>query len=319
MKRTLAIAALLVTTRARAAVDVDPASTACTVKGKTSIATQLYAGPVGGTPLVTLSAHERIVEALELPADTQSGRVHVRARRDVPGLRVDGYIAGKVLTFSASKDQVVVTDHVWIRGGAALKLFQGASDLEGEPLNAPIAHARTRIACGELRFGTFSASATSKASDWYFFRQKSTPLFDAPGGKVIFTVTLNVGTHGVSVGSVKKQGAFHEIVVDDAVRLAGWVRAADLEPDKEDYGAVGGLGLSGTGTSGSSMPIRTAKQDVEVYLGPSSTGPAVGVLEKGAKVYATPVANGFSTITFVDRDAVAPDGKQLHVLTTAVQ
>lgn len=319
MKRTLAIAALLVTTRGRAAVDVGPASAACTVKGKTVVATQLFEGPIGGAPLATLSNHERIVEVVELPADSLTGRARVRARRDVPGLRVDGYVAGKALTLSAGKNQVVVTDHVWIRGGAALRLFQSANDLEGEPLNAPIANVRTRIACGDLRFGTSWSSAPTKGADWYFFRKKTTPLFDVPGGEVIFTVTLNANTHNVSVGSITKQGAFHQIVVDDTVRLEGWVRAADLEPDKDDYGAVGGLGLSGIGTSGSSMPIRTAKQDIEIYLAPSATGPAVGVLEKGAKVYATPVANGFSTITFVDRDAVAPDGKQLHVLTTAVQ
>lgn len=320
MKRALILALLAFTTPASAAVDNDPSAAACTVKGKQSIQEPLFAGATGGTPLLTLSGHEREIEAYELPGDAHTGRIRVRAKRNVPGIRVDGYIPGKNVTFSATKDQVVITDHVWIRAGAYLRVFQSATSLDAEPMHSPIGNVRTRLACSELRFGLSASPATTKANGWFYFKQKSTPLLDGPGGKPVFTVSLLVDRTSLRVASLKTQGTFHEIEIFDDVKVSGWVRAVDLEPEKAgDYGAIGGLGLTGVGTSGSSAPVRIAKQDVEIYLAPNSAGQSVGVLEKGARVWAAPVTNGFSTITFVERDAVPPDGKQFHVLTSAVQ
>lgn len=321
MKRALAISVLLsVASPARALVDNDPATIACSMKGKTTIAAPLFLTASGGSAVLTLSNHERTVEVSELPADAASGRLRVRARRDVPGVRVDGYIAGRALTISSRKEISIVPGHVSLRAGASLRLFQSASDLQGEVWDPPIAHARGRVECGELQLGTTSGGGSGvKAEGYYFFRNKSTSLLDAPGGKTIFTVELLWDRKTVHLTSIKQQGAFLRVDYSGEVKLNGWVRAADLEEQAGELGALGGLAGMGTGGWGSSAPVRAAKYDTEIYLGPSATGPAIAILEKGARVWATPVANGFSTIRIIDRDALPPDGKDFHVLTTAVQ
>lgn len=318
MKRLLAIAALVLhAAPSHAANDTGPVSVACAVKGKAALPEKLFASASGGTHLLTLSTHERTIEVTELPTDTATGRLRIRAVRDVPGIRVDGYVAAKAVTFSATTVQTVISDHVWIRAGASLRLFQSATDLQAEPIGSPIAHVRAQVACGELRLGTFGSAVLPKTNDWYYFKANKTPLLDGPGGKPVFSIELLVDRTSVSVGSLKKQGVYQQIELSDVVRVVGWVRAADLEP-VNDGGSAHGLGLLGTSGYGSSQTVRTAKLDSEIYLGPGTTGPMVGVLEKGARVYASAVANGYSTITFVDRDALPPDGKQFHVLTSSV-
>jgi hypothetical protein len=322
MKR-IVLALMMVSAPASAAVDNDPAASMCVVKGKASIGGPLFGTSGGGTPLLTLSSSERLVEAYELPADPVLGRTRIRARRTVPGIRVDGYIAAKSLTYSVTKEQVVVSDHVWIAPGASLKLFQSATDLQGEPWSSSIANVRTRIACEDLHFGLSGYVAGPKLPRFYF-KHKTTQLYDAPGGKLVFTINLLGNPEYQAIGSVKKEGAFHLIEMHDDVKVVGWVRAIDIEAEKPEpggsmLGALSGIGGLGGDYAAAANAIKTVKFDTDVYLAPNTTGPSVGVLEKGAQVLVHPVANGFSTITLFSRDVLPPDGKEFHVLTSAVQ
>jgi hypothetical protein len=309
------------------AVDYAPVSSAtgafdlgnpalCTIVGKAKMYVPVYSAASGGTVLLNASNHERNIRANELPADTATGRIRVRASRDVPGIRIDGYVASKTFTFSAAADQPVVPDHVWLRSGASLRLYQSTSALEGDAFASPLAHTRTRIECADLRFGTTPAGPQPKG-ERVLFRTNSTPLFASPAGKQVFTIDI-LPNEDVTVFAVKTQGVFRKIEVAEDVKVSGWVRAADLDT----FGAGPGYG-TGTGTLGGSYAkkIQTehlAKYDTEIYLGPGTSGPVVGILEKNAHVYQTPVANGYSTFTFVERDAQPPDGKEFHVLTSAL-
>jgi hypothetical protein len=201
-----------------------------------------------------------------------------------------------------------------------LKLYQSATDLQGEPEHTPIANVRTRIECSELRFGGFG-SAVEPKKNRYYFKQKTTQLFDSAGGKLVFTINLIVDPDSLVIASTKQQGAFHLIELNDDVKVTGWVRGSDIVAEKPDNGElVGGLGMLGTSGGGyGASSVKTVKLDTDVYLAPNANGASVGVLEKGAQVLAHPVANGFSTITLLARDAVPPDGKEFHVLTSAVQ
>lgn len=292
-----------------------PSNAQCTIRGREKMQVPVYSAANGGALLLNASGHERTIQASDLPADSATGRIRVRAVRDVPGIRIDGYVASKTFSFSATKDQPVVADHVWLRSGAALRLYQSPGVLEGDAFDSPLAHTRTRIECGDLRFGTAGAGPLPKG-ERVLFRGKTIPLFDSPAGKQVFTLDL---TSDARVFALKTQGAFRKIEVAEDVKVIGWVHSADLDT----YGASGNYGVgSGGGTIGYGKKIQpedVAKYDTEIYLGPDTNGPVVGILEKNAHVYQTPVANGYSTFEFVDHDATPPDGKRFHVLTSALQ
>lgn len=316
MKRVLLLGLLMFSHRASASVDATTSPATCTVKGKVQMPVPVWSAPIGGVQLLQLAYQDRNVEAFDFPTDSSIGRVHTRSSRDVPGLRVDGWVYAKTLTFSAARDQPVIVNHVWLTAGASLRLYQTPNALEGDAYNSPMANTRTRIDCADLRFGGSGTPAPPKGELMYF-KNKSTKLLDGPAGKPVFTIDLLRDT--VDVVSVKTQGLFRSIEVVDVVKVSGWVANADLVTQPSgDY--AGSLGLSGVGTYGNpSKPSFVAKYDTEVYLDGNGTGPVAAILEKDARVFATPVANGYSTITLYNHDASPPDNKSFYVLTSALQ
>ena len=321
MKRHLGIAIVAITVDyasvSHATGGLDLASAQCTIKGRAKLAVPVYSAPNGGVQLLSVSGHERNVLASDLPPDTASGRIHVRASRDVPGLRIDGYVASKTFTFSAAKDQAVVANHVWLRAGASLRLYQSLTALDGDAFGSPIANTRTRVDCADLRFGETSAAPTPKGEKM-LLHAKATPLLDGPAGKQVFLIDAH-GGHDLIVYASKTQGVFRKIDFAEDVKFVGWVRAADLDT----FGAGPLYGIGGLGGSGDYankvQTTYTAKYDTEVYLSAGTSGPVAAVLEQGAVVYQHPISNGYSTITLYDHDASPPDGKDFHVLTSALQ
>jgi hypothetical protein len=319
MKRLLLVAPLLFAPRANASVDASAPSPSCTVKGKLKMAVPVYAAGTGNVELLTFSNLERNVETLEFPKDTATGRIRTRSSRDVPGLRVDGWVAGKTFTFSTTKDQPVVTNHVWLTAGASLRLFQTPKALEGDAFESPFASTRARVECSDLKFGTAALPSKPKGS-WLYFKNKTTKLLDSPAGKPVFTLQLQVELDAVDVIVTKTQGTFSQIEIVDVVKVSGWVASSDLKDQPyAGGGGIGALGGGGIGTVVSKQPTYTAKFDTDVYLAPSAGGQVAATLEKDAQVYATPVANGYSQITLVNRDAYPPDGKSFYVQSTALQ
>jgi hypothetical protein len=318
MKRLLLVTPLLFAPRVSASVDASAAPPTCTVKGKLKMPVPVYSAGTGGVELLTLAGHERNVETIEFPKDTATGRIRTRSSRDVPGLRVDGWVAGKTFAFSATKDQAVVANHVWLTAGASLRLFQTPKALEGDAFASPFANTRARVECSDLKFGTASLPSKPKGS-WVYFKNKTTKLLDSPAGKPVFTIQLQVELDAVDVIVTKTQGTFSQIEVVDAVKLSGWVASSELKDQPNAVGGgIGSIGTGTVGTSSSKQPTYTAKYDTEVYLAPTAGGQIAATLEKDAVVYATPVANGFSQISLVNRDAYPPDGKSFYVQATAL-
>jgi hypothetical protein len=143
MKRALTLLLLCVSPAARATVD-PPMPATCTVKGKLRKRVEVYSAATAGTQLLTTHfMYDRNYEIYEFPGDTKTGRVHARSSRDVPGLRIDGFIAAEDFLFTAAKDQPVIVDHVWLAAGASLRLFATKNGLEADAIGSPFANTRT--------------------------------------------------------------------------------------------------------------------------------------------------------------------------------
>jgi len=319
----LACALVLVVDTATASVDTDPVG-ACTLSGKVSLSTTVYSAATSGSALAVLNWTERRIDVTSLPSDSLVGRAHVDARREKPSMRVVGWMPAESLPFATKADVVVVPDHVWIRGGAALRVLQPkAGDLEIEPRFPTFGKLRAGVGCGDLKLGTDSPKAgPTGPSKTYRFKSKSTKLYDAAGGKQVFTLELLGATNTLDLEIRETKGAWHHLQWASNETVDGWLRAQDLVPVKDDdegvFGALGGLGLSGSGKSVATAAM-IAGRDTSVFLDTAKSALVAGVLEKGAKVRATPSAPGFSAITLWDHDVSAPAGKEFHVATADLQ
>lgn len=313
----LASASLIDSAHASGDVSV---SSGCTVSGKCSFSTTLYSAVTGGAVLANLAWVTRKVDVSELPADSATGRAKIDARRDTPSIHFVGYAPADTLQLRSKNDVTVVADHVWIRGGAELRVRQPSpGDFVVEVRHPNFAKLSAPLACGELALGTEGPIAvpTSPSKD-FLFKAKSTPLYDAPGGKKIFTLEPTAPLKDFVVEIRESQGAWHHFKFVANEKIDGWLSAKDLVPYKEEVGdffGAGGLGMSGSGSGVIPTPMVAAK-DTVVWLDASKSGVVVGMLEKGAKVRALSAAPGFSTITLWDWDATAPAGKSFHVLTS---
>lgn len=320
----LALALLSVTAsadRARASADA-VASSKCALQGKVAFSGAVYSEPTGGVQLAMLLWSPRRVEVSDLPADTAKGRAHVELRRDQPGIRVTGWMPGDSLPLTAKSELVVAADHVFIRAGHPLRVLQPhPGDWFAEPKYPSFAKVRAPLACADLALAaTTSAPTDPRPSKPFFFKSKNTPLYDKPGGKVVFGLELLGATDTYQLEVRETKGAWHHFESGGAERIDGWVRAQDLVAPKEDdggdmLGALGGLGLSGMGGTGPAPVPMTALRDSNVYLDTAKSGVVAGVLEKGAKVRAKPAAPGFSVVTLVEYDVAAPPGKSFFVLS----
>jgi hypothetical protein len=321
MKRALTLLLLCVIPEARAAVD-PPTPATCTVKGKLRKRVEVYSAATAGTQLLTTHfLYDRNYEIYEFPGDTKTGRVHARSSRDVPGLRIDGFIAAEDFLFTAAKDQPVIVDHVWLAAGASLRLFATKNALEADAMGSPFANTRTHVECADLRLGRSGPTALAAKGSTVVFKSKTVKLLDAAGGKLVFTLKLLDEPSSLRITSTQTQGAFQKIEVGAPVRVSGWVASGDLDAPPTAQGMSDiGTGGGTAGTFGKMMkPSKAAKHDTEVYLSASTTGPVAAILEKDARVFPSYAEGGFSKIKLVDNDASPPDGKDFYVSASALQ
>jgi hypothetical protein len=304
---------------ARASVDA-PVVPSCALSAKVAMSTTVFSAQTGGVELAYLAHAAGRLEVAELPADTLVGRARLEARGDAPSIRVSGWAPADSLPIALKSDVVVVADHVWLRGGARVRLLQSQpGSFVAEPRSPSFAKVRAPVSCGDLSLSLAEWSDPPRASvgKEYVLKAKSTPLYDAPGGKKVFALEP-LGLLGESPFTVwETKGAWLRFERGGPERIDGWLRAQDVTPPKPDDGdayGMGGLGLSGTGLGSVPAPVpMVAKRDTTVYLDADKSAPAAGVLEKGAKVRATPAAPGFTAIRVWDGGVRAPSGKSFHV------
>lgn len=294
----------------------DPMQPACKLLSKQRMSFTIYSAPEKGQPLADLHHQEWSLELLDFPADSATGRLRVRARRDVPSIRVDAWVPASTFTFYAQRDLPVVVDHVTIVASAPLRLFHPeAAVFDAEPAYPTFEKTRTPIACGDIAptMPKGVIKAPKVAGRDVVLKSSVVPLFDGPTGKIVFTL---VPLHkAVAMEGFEKSLGFEHVRFEGDVRIDGWVRSTDLRPpDPNDWGGVGGLGLTGGSGYGSSAKQWTARVDTEIRLGKDAGAPLVGILEKSARVWITKSAD-WSEIRLVDGAAMAPKGKQFYVRT----
>lgn len=319
---TLVSASLVDSARASGEITVP---SGCTINGKLAFSTALYSAASGGAQLANLGWTVRKVDVSELPADSATGRAKIDTRRDTPSIHFVGWAAADTLQLRSKADVAVITDHVWIRSGAPLRVRQPSpGNFVIEPRNPNFGKLSAPLTCSDLALGTDGpVPAPTSPSKEFLFKGKSTPLYDAPGGKQIFTLEPTAPLKDFIVEIRESQGAWHHFKFVANEKVDGWLSAKDLvphKPDDDNEFGMGGLGLSGLGGGDGPFPKNmVAAKDTTVWLEASKSGVVVGTLEKGAKVRALPAAPGFSTITLWDFDAHPPAGKSFHVLTSELK
>ncbi|MGZ3478370.1 MAG: hypothetical protein ACXVCJ_27980, partial [Polyangiales bacterium] len=276
-----------------------------------------------GLELAQLQHFDWLVEVLEFPADTVTGRVRVRARREVPSIRVDAWVSASTFTYWAQRELPVVVDHVAIASGTTLRLFHpDAAVLDAEPRYATFEKTRAPVACGDIALSAPKSTpkAQKAAPREVVLKSPSVPLYDAANGKLVFTLVQVKKNELVSFDAFEKASGFERVHYDGDVRIDGWVRSSDVRaPDPGDLYGLGGLGLSGTGGGyGSSAPKWAAKVDTEIRLGTDAKAPVVGLLEKGARVWITKGPD-WSEIRLVDAAAMPPKDKHFFVRTVDLE
>jgi hypothetical protein len=245
----------------------------------------------------------------------------MRARRDHPSIRVDAWVSGAEIDFYAQRDLPVIVDHVSISVNARLRLLHPeAAVFDAEPWSPTFEKTRTPVACADVGLDPVKlpSKPTVKGRE-VLLKSSSAPLFDAPTGKVVFTL-VRVEPHPVPLDAFEKVSGMEHVRYDGDVHVDGWVRSSDLrDPKPEDAYGLGGLGISGTGGGyGSSAKAWSARVDTEIRLGKDAKAPLVGILEKGARVWITK-GSDWSEIRMVDSAALPPKGKTFYVRTTDLE
>ncbi len=315
MKRALALllaSALAEGREAHASVDV---GTACVVRGKSTIGPIVYAGPTGDVQLLSLAYLERSVELSELPPDTIAGRMHLRAHRDVPGLRADGWVSGKDAPLFAAREIPIVASVVALNPGVTLRvLTEKSSVMRAEPRYPTFARTRAVISCDDLTIDKkVKASPSPPSTKSWIIKNKVAALYATPTGAAVFQLEPLPYDYAIELAGYETVSGFQHVRWNADVHVDGWIKSSDLRaPAPDESGGLGGLmgGMSGSSGSPSVPKYALASVDTDVFLAPSP-GLRAAILEKGAKVRVWKMVDGWAEMAIPD--AWAPFGKAFHV------
>jgi len=278
---------------------------------------------VAGSPIFVVSARGKVhVAWFDLPPPSNEpgrwaevelgGQAHVRGR---------GYadLYGRV--FQLESDAPIVSDHVWVRGGAHVELL--GEDARGvhvgvSTLSLPGRHLGGTTTCPNVVYEPESlVMKDPPKGDSVAMSGSTVHLRASPGGATLLDLQSNDRDTISLVRLGQSTGYTHVTGVTGRIGFDGWVHDSELIPDGE--GGLGSMGMRGFGTSGGgSRNMRTVRVEAPLRVGVMGRSRAThATVEKGAQVYIgvanAPEEPGLVAVDFVDGWIVPPGSESFWI------
>jgi len=272
-----------------------------------------------GSPIFVVNARGKVhVTWFDLPPPSNEpgrwaevelgGQAHVRGR---------GYadLYGRV--FQIESDAPIVSDHVWVRGGARVELL--GEDAHGvhvgvSTYSLPGRHLRGTTTCANVVYEPESlVMKDPPTGDSVAMSGSAIHLRASPGGATLLDLQNNDRETIALVQLGHSTGYTHVTGVTGRVGFDGWVQDSEIVQERD--GDLGSMGMRGFGTSGgTSRNMRTVRVEAPLRVGVAGHSRATHVMvEKGAQVYLgvqnAPEEPGLVAVDFVD-GWIAPPGSE---------
>jgi len=277
--------------------------------------TVLFASSKGEAKLARTTGGEyRVDVAMFSPEGSHRARVSIKSPPNGPSLRLDGYLENDDLPLDAARELVVVPDHVWISAGAPIHVREA----DDQRLRVETSYTEgfddlfVDTDCSAITLswkGMVAHGSIPKGAQPHHLRIRTLALFDGPEGSLVRAIESH--REGLpTLYVVEESGSYKRVIVEDWLRVAGWVRAIDLEAgeaadcddcrggilDAEDvcFGHPITDGDDDCDDHGERL-VRVTSEGA-VHARPSDDAPAIGWAEKGAILYLLEKDDGWGRI-----------------------
>jgi hypothetical protein len=261
-----------------------PPPSACQIRGSDDIVAVVSSAESSGVPLLRTGGFADW-EMIALSGNSESGRAKVRWSSGTPGIAVEGWVDSKRLSFRAKHDLPLVPGHLWINVAASLKVKPEGSNAEVSPLDTAFANIRTTARCDELRIGDGEIEPVAGAPSYWTSTQKTLPLYAAPKGKLVTTLTYAGSFDVTPYAALDAKDGFLRLVHYEGVHFDAWVKESDLKPwlgEAPQSPFVCGMGS--IDFYDKKAIVRTVTEDTEVFLDAAPNATRVGTIARGARV-----------------------------------
>jgi hypothetical protein len=278
----------------------------CAVKGTYPIpkGTAIHDAPAGGRVVATFTGAHQALVLSDFPADPAAGRARAVTSMGA-GLRIEGWTSPASVPVFTTRDLVVAPGHVWIADAQRVRLVAAASGSLTAEIAVPGTTGQTVRAAApcdafSLQQGTPTPAAVPGDGRGYLSRAQELPLYEEPGGAVVFTLRSAEGTAQL-FWSNEARGGFVRVRGRGALVIDAWARPRDLEPLKKGEmmdqfipptTAVAAASLK---LDGEPRLVKAAR-DIAVRPRRDDKEKPIGVVEAGAEIYVLETLLGWTNV-----------------------
>ncbi len=274
----------------------------CKVRGTNPVAkgTPIFDRIQGGRVIATFSGALAPLTVSAFPLTDRAARARVSTTDGTPSFRIDGFVDPTKIDLYTSRDLPVVGNRVAISGQQRVRFLGATADalrVERSILGTREQVLSVSAPCDAFSFGLtgLPPAPDSKGARAYRMRVTTMDLYDAPAGRVVFTLQMEQDTTLLFWGRDARRGFVHVFGRSDVV-IDAWVRLRNLEAMHPGElmtpfvpaplkGAE--LGLTGETTT------MVAPKDVPIRTRPEPEEPTIGVIEAGTEYYSFAPVDGW--------------------------
>jgi len=293
---TLALAATTLSPQIVTAQGAAPQAS-CVVTGHTAVKadTTVYDKSSGGTAIAKLTGAKVPLAVSQIGTSAAGARLRVSTTQSSGYVRIDGWAARDAFRFFAARDLPVAGGHLWISQGQQLSVKarkDGKLEVSHQLLGSAGQRVKAIVPCDAvtLSFPTIPADDAPERSKTYQSKTNEIDLYDRPRGDVVFTLRMEDEVRKV-FWSTEARGGFIHVMSRTDVTIDAWVRWRDVtalrhaELFDPSYVAPKPWPIK-TLAIKDPPKVLTAHKELPIHGKPENAHTAIGMVEKGAKLYA---------------------------------
>lgn len=294
------------------------AGPACDLTGTAAVAkgVELFRSAQGKEIIATFTGALAPLTMQDIPADAKAERARLSTTARGDKVRLDGFAVPSQIPVFTTRDIAAVGTQVWVAGGQPVRLVAsepGKLTVERVISGTQSQTVRATAPCDAfaLEPRVVSGGEIDGHARGFMMKRSTIDLYDAPNGKVVFTLKMLEGaaqlfwSNKVSAGFVQVESR-GDLVVD------AWAKASDLDPlrpgELSDRLIPPIKQITGAKLKLEDAPrIVKATTDVPIRARREINAPAIGLIEVGAELYVLETVAGWTNILPRELYVTPPD------------